>query len=667
LETKNTQEAAAAQGEHEIIKQEQVQDYLEKVDKESQTRGFSGFMKHFFYGLCIAVTLYHLYVSVMGTPPVHIHRSLHVGMMLVLAFIMYPMRKKASRKKVAIYDWALCALALFVPIFIWSDFINFIMRAGIPSPMDTFVTTVLVVLTLEAARRITGWALPILSGIFIAYGLFGRNFPGMFMHRGYTWPQLGNTILGTEGILGTSVAVSASFIFLFVLFGAVMQKSGMGQFFTEMAMAIAGAAKGGPAKVSVIGSALMGSINGSAIANVCTTGPFTIPLMKKSGYSKEFAGAVEASASVGGQILPPVMGAAAFIMAEILGVNYSQIIIWAIIPALLFFAGIYIQVHLRASRSGLVGIPRDQLPKIRNVMRERGHMALPLLFLFYMLFFSGTTLIFSAFWTIMVTIVVSWLRPATRMSFKDILDAFADGAKQTAPVAIACACVGIIIGIFAITGFGLNMADAIITLGNMNMLLTLVFTMLACMIMGMGLPSIPAYIITATIAAPALARLGVPPGAAHMFAFYFAMFANITPPVALVSFAAAGLSGGNPMRTSVQALKLAIAGFIIPYIFVFSPALMLIDTTFLGGLQSTASAFIGVLLLGSAVEGFLFTKINTPLRLLMLGGALGLIIPGLSSDLIGLGITVFVFLLQRAQSKKVVPAVDFTASPGGGV
>jgi len=457
-------------------------------------------------------------------------------------------------------------------------------------------------------------------------------------------------MLGTEGILGTSVSVAASYIFLFIVFGAVMTKSGMGQFFNDLAMALAGSSKGGPAKVSVIASGLLGSINGSAVANVVTTGAFTIPLMKKCGYTKEFAGAVESSASVGGQILPPVMGAAAFIMAEILGVSYSKIVIWAVIPALLYYLGIIIQVQLRAEKTGLIGVPRDQLPKVRDVMRQKGHLLFPILFLIFMLFFSGTTVIYSAFWTIVVTIVVSWLRPSTRMSPKTILDALADGAKQTVPVAVACACVGIIVGVFAKTGFGLNMGNAIITLGNRSLILTLIFTMVTCMILGMGVPSIPAYIITATIAAPALAKLGIQPAAAHMFSFYFAMFANLTPPVALAAFAAAGLSGGDPMKTGFQSVKLSIAGFIVPYMFVYAPALMLINTTFWGGLQVTATACIGVALIGVAVEGYLFTNAKLPLRILAGAGALALIHPGLYTDLAGLGALVAVVLIQRVVS-----------------
>jgi TRAP transporter 4TM/12TM fusion protein len=652
LKSEATEAAASRDNNFEPMSEAQAMAYLEEVDKESQTRSLTGIVKHIFYWACILVSFYHLYTAFRGTPPVHMHRSLHVGMMLALGFIMYPIGKRASRKKVAIYDWIFSALAIAIPVYIWMNYGQLIQRFGRPDQMDTIITTILVVLTIEAARRLTGWALPTLALVFIAYALFGRKLPGMFAHRGYTWPQLADTLLNTEGILGTSVSVAASYIFLFIVFGAVMTKSGMGQFFNDLAMALAGSSKGGPAKVSVIASGLLGSINGSAVANVVTTGAFTIPLMKKCGYTKEFAGAVESSASVGGQILPPVMGAAAFIMAEMLGVSYSKIVIWAVIPALLYYLGIIIQVQLRAEKTGLIGVPKDQLPRVRDVMRQKGHLLIPILFLLYMLFFSGTTVIYSAFWTIVVTILVSWLRPSTRMSPRDILDALADGAKQTVAVAVACACVGIIVGVFAKTGFGLNMGNAIIRLGNRSLILTLIFTMVTCMILGMGVPSIPAYIITATIAAPALAKLGIQAAAAHMFSFYFAMFANLTPPVALAAFAAAGLSGGDPMKTGFQSVKLSIAGFIVPYMFVYAPALMLINTTFWGGLQVTATACIGVALIGVAVEGYLFTNAKLPVRILAALGALALIDPGIYTDIIGLGALAAVVLIQRVVAKR---------------
>ncbi|MDR3280356.1 MAG: TRAP transporter permease [Synergistaceae bacterium] len=626
---------------------EEQQKLIEDLDKESSVRKLSNpLLAQLFYFACIGVTMFHVWAA-FKPPAVQKYRAIHVAMMLVLGFIMYPFSKKSNYKKVSVFDWIFVILSLMAPIYVWLEYEGIIMRAGNANRNDMIMATILVVLVLEASRRMSGWALPILSIIFIAYGLWGRYMPGIFGHRGYTWLQLSNKLFpDTEGIYGSSVSVAASFIYLFILFGAVMAKSGMGAFFNDIAMSLAGHTKGGPAKVSVISSGLLGSINGSAVANVVTTGAFTIPLMKRTGYSREFAGAVEAASSVGGQLLPPVMGAAAFIMAEILSVKYSVIIVHAAIPALLYYLGIIIQVHLRAGKLNLVGIAKDKLPKAGAVMRDKGHLLIPICVLLYYLLFSGKTVVYAAVVTIVSTVVVSMLRPSTSMSFKDILDACADGAKQTVSVAMACACVGIVVGVISKTGFGFTMANAIITLGAKSLLLTLLFTMVTCMILGMGVPSIPAYIITSAIAAPALAKLGIPVIAAHMFAFYFAMFANLTPPVALAAFAAAGLSGGNPMKTGWASVKLAIAGFLVPYMFIYSPQLLLIDTPLLEGIRVAIGACVGVLLIGSAVEGYLFTSMEWFVRIVSFAGALCLIDGGLVTDLIGAGVLIEVVALQ---------------------
>ena len=634
--------------------EEKSKEIIRKLDKESATRTFKNpLMKKIFFGACLLVSFYHLYTAAFGPPVTLVHRSLHVAMIMALGFLMYPACKSSDMTKPSILDWILSLLSFAAPIYIWMDYRGVVERAGNPNNTDLVMATMLVVLVLECSRRVTGNALTILSVVFIIYGLFGREFPGMFMHRGYDWASLSNHFFAnTEGIYGTSVSVAASYIFLFILFGTVMSKCGMGQFFNDIALALAGHTKGGPAKVSVIASGFLGSINGSAVANVVTTGAFTIPLMKKTGYSKEFSGAVEAAASVGGQLLPPIMGAAAFIMAEMISVPYSTIITWAAIPALLYYLSIVLQVHLRASKDGLIGLPKDQLPKTSEVMKCRSHLLLPVIFLLYMLFFSGTTVIFSAVMTILVTIVVSMFRKETRMSFSGFLDALANGAKQTVSVAVACACVGIIIGVCSKTGFGLTMANTIIALGSTSLLFTLFFTMITCMILGMGLPSIPAYIITATIAAPALAKLGIPAGAAHMFSFYYAMFANLTPPVALASFAAAGLSGGNPMKTGVASVKLAIAGFIVPFMFVYAPQLMLINTTLAEGAWVAASACVGVFLIAVSVEGYLFTHMAAWLRVVAAAGALLLIKPGMETDAIGLAVLLVVLFWQKKTAAK---------------
>ena len=644
LDTDNSAEGLANQEKGEKI--------MRKLDKESATRILTGKIKKLFFIICVLVSCYHLYTAAFGGPVTLVHRSLHVAMMLAMTFIMYPFCGKSDHAKPTVIDWLLVLLSFAAPFYIYTDYLGVVERAGNASDTDMWMATLLVLLVLEASRRVSGNALSVLSLVFIAYGLYGRSMPSMFMHRGYDWLSLSNHFFAnTEGIYGTSVDVAASYIFLFILFGCVMQKCGMGQFFNDIALALAGHTKGGPAKVSVIASGFLGSINGSAVANVVTTGAFTIPLMKKTGYSKEFAGAVESSASVGGQLLPPIMGAAAFIMAEMLSVKYSQIIVWAAVPALLYYLGIIIQVQLRASKDGLVGLPKEQLPKVGEVMKRQGHLIIPVLFLLYMLFFSGTTVIFSAVCTIAVTVVVSQLRKETRMSVSDFISALADGAKQTVSVAIACACVGIIIGVSSKTGFGLTMANTIISLGDTSLLFTLVFTMITCMILGMGLPSIPAYIITASIAAPALAKLGVAPGAAHMFSFYYAMFANLTPPVALASFAAAGLSGGDPMKTGIASVKLAIAGFIVPFMFVYSPQLMLIDTTLLEGVWVALTACLGVFLIGVAVEGYFKAPVAWWLRLVIAVGALSLMKPGLETDAIGIAMLALLYFLQAKKAK----------------
>ena len=630
---------------------------LKKHDKESATRKLTGAVKKIFFIACVLVSCYHLYTAAFGPPVTLVHRSLHVSMMLALCFIMYPFSKNSDHTKPTIIDWVLVLLSFAAPAYIYTDYLGVVERAGNANQTDMVMATLLVALVLEASRRVSGNALSILSLIFIGYGLYGRSMPGMFMHRGYDWTSLSNHFFAnTEGIYGTSVSVAASYIFLFILFGCVMQKSGMGQFFNDIALALAGHTKGGPAKVSVIASGFLGSINGSAVANVVTTGAFTIPLMKKTGYSKEFAGAVESAASVGGQLLPPIMGAAAFIMAEMLSVKYSSIIVWAAVPALLYYLGIIIQVQLRASKDGLVGLPKDQLPKTGEVLKRQGHLLIPVFFLLYMLFFSGTTVIYSAVLTILVTIVVSWLKKETRMSVSDLIDALADGAKQTVSVAIACACVGIIIGVSSKTGFGLTMANTIISLGDTSILFTLVFTMITCMILGMGLPSIPAYIITASIAAPALAKLGIAPAAAHMFSFYYAMFANLTPPVALASFAAAGLSGGDPMKTGVASVKLAIAGFIVPFMFVYAPQLMLINTTLAEGTTVALTGCLGVFLIAVAVEGYFLAPVAMWLRAVATIGALMLIKPGLDTDIIGIVVMAVLYFLQRKKASSAAAA-----------
>jgi len=646
----------------EAAKQEAL---LEKHEKAARTRKFSSPVLNKALSLfCFLFTIYHLaYASgIRMMQMVNFkHHAIHVGLILILSFVLYPAWEKASRKRIAWYDYLFTAIAIAEPIYVFIRYNAFISTGFKPSTLDVIMGTRLVILVREPPRRISGMALPILCVIFLLYGIFGRYIPGLFRHRGYDWVSI-IKYLTTDiyGIYGSSIKVSATYIVMFIIFGEVMNKCGMGQLFNDLASSIAGGTKGGPAKVGVIASGLLGMINGAAVAVVVTTGSFTIPLMKKNNYSDEFAGAVVATASVGGQLMPPIMGAAAFVMAETLGVKYAIIVTADIIPAIVYYSGILFQVQLRANKEKMYGLPKDQLPKISTVLKERGHLIIPIAFLVIMMFASGWTVLKIAFWSIIITIAVAELRPVSRMSLKDIYDAFAQAARSTVSVAISCACVGIIVGVCSQTGFALNIASAIISIGRnafpaipaLSLFLTLLFTMVTCMILGMGLPSIPSYLITATIAAPALIQLGVPDLAAHMFCFYFAMFANLTPPVALASFAAAGISGGNPMKTGWVSVKLAIAGFIVPYMFIYNQGLLLYDVNLFSGAWILLTSVIGVALISVAAEGFLFTKVPIPVRVLSGAAALLLISSEPISDVVGLVVTVSIVLLQHMLAKR---------------
>ena len=610
---------------------------VEKYDRESRTRDiWSTKWALPLTVFAVGLSLYQIYYALFGGPPTLVHRGIHVGAILVLCFAVQRFRLRETRSTPPWFDWLCIAGSIAIAVYLAVVFDRLTVSGGRFETIDVVFSVLCLVLVLEAARRVTGLVLPILAVLFIVYDYYGRSMPGLFRHRGYDLDRIVTFMYeSTEGIFSTAIGVSSTYIFLFILFGAILQKSGMGQFFNDIALALAGQARGGPAKVAVLASGFLGSINGSAIANVVTTGAFTIPMMKRVGYQRNFAGAVESAASVGGQIMPPIMGAAAFIMAETLGIPYTQIVLVAIIPAVLYYLGILIQVHLRATSQGLRGISRENLPAVMDVMKERGHLLLPLLFLLYMLFFSGTTILFAAVTTIFVTIAAAMVRKSTRMSLLDIVHALRDGALTAVSVAVACACVGIIVGVATQTGFGVKLAGTIVTIGGGLLLPTLLMTAVACIILGMGLPSIPAYIIVATMAAPALVQLDVAPLAAHLFVFYFGLFANITPPVALAAFAAAGLSGGSPMRTGFVAMRLALGGLIVPFVFVYQPELLMLDGSAVDTIRAAVILLIGVTLLAVAAEGHLFVPLPIWLRIVLALGAIGLVTPNHVLDLVG--------------------------------
>ncbi|QEH08350.1 TRAP transporter permease [Histophilus somni] len=641
------------------------QEILEKYDRESVTRQSSSqFNKGLITLVSVLYSLFHLYTTFYPLPTL-IQRAVHVGVGAILILLIYPASKKRRQGSVAWYDWLWVIAGTSGMLYLINQY-NDIMtvRGGIPNSTDIVMAIITVLVVLEVTRRVTGWILVIFSLLFLIYPFISSMdfMPDSLLTRPYDVGDIfGQLYLKTEGLYSSAVGASVSFIFLFILFGAFLSKSGMGQLFNDLALAIAGDKQGGPAKVAVISSGFMGSINGAAVANVVSTGAFTIPLMKKIGYHKNFAGAVEASASVGGQILPPIMGASAFIMAETTGVSYGTIALAALLPALLYYLGVIAQVHFRAGKQNLKGVPKDQLPRVKAVMKARGHMLLPILALIIFLA-QSVPVGYAASYTIVLTILVSQLRQETRMGIKDVIEALADGAKQSLSVMSACATVGIVIGVMNLTSFGTVITSSIVTLGAGSLFLTLFLTMIASMILGMGLPSIPAYIITATMAAPALATFDVPVLVAHMFVFYFGIFANITPPVALAAFAGAGIAQGDPMKTGWQSLRLALAGFIVPFIFVYNPNMLMIDVTNAAVIAKTfplpsafeiinviVSSVIGVLGLSAAVEGYLKNTIPIWQRIILAIGSLMLIIPEWITDIIGIAVVVVIALLNVRQ------------------
>lgn len=661
----------------EALDDQQQQELLEKFDRESVTRNpINKSVRWFIAALAISYSLFHLYITFNPLPEL-IQRAAHVSIGLALIFLLYPARQASSRQKVAWTDW-IWVIASFASFFYLFKEYQAIMttRGGIPNTLDIVFSIMTVVLVVEAARRVMGWMLPILGLIFLSYPFVSHfdSMPDRLLTRPYTFSDIfGQMYLKTEGLYSSAIGASVTFIFLFILFGAFLAKSGMGKLFNDLAMALAGHKQGGPAKVAVISSGFMGSINGTAVANVVGTGSFTIPLMKKIGYHKNFAGAVEASASVGGQILPPVMGASAFIMAETTGVSYGTIALAAVLPALLYYLGVMAQVHFRAGRDHLKGVPKADLPRVKEVLKERGHLLFPIVALVFFLF-QSIPVSYAAVYTILLTIVVAAFRKSTRMGPKEILEALADGAKQSLSVMAACAVVGIIIGVVSLTSFGSVMTSSIMSIGAGSLFLTLFFTMIASMILGMGLPSIPAYIITATMAAPALANFDIPILVAHMFVFYFGLFANITPPVALAAFAGAGIAGGDPMRTGFLALRLSLAGFIVPFLFVYNPAMLMIDTTDIAVnakefalpawnviLSITVTSIVGILALGASVEGYFKASMNWFWRIFLGIGALMMIVPETMTDIIGTIMVIIAIGFNIIQARKENTATTKTS------
>lgn len=646
-----------AEGTKPIQNDEMTEIDLDEVrrqfDTESRFRELMGWQGWLITTIAVAMSLFHIYTAGFGLLNAMIQRAMHLAFVLVLVFLLYPFsQKKSARDRIPWTDFILALAGAYVTLYMVFNFEELVMRAGLPTRMDLIVGFLGIALLLEATRRVSSPILPCIALFFLFYCFFGRYFPQMFQHRGFNVIRVINHMyMGTEGVFGIPLAVSATFVFMFILFGSFLEQTGMGKFIIDLSMALAGHSTGGPAKVAVLSSGFMGSISGSSVANVCTTGMFTIPLMKSVGYKPYFSGAVEAVASTGGQIMPPVMGAAAFIMAEFLGVPYLKVALAAIVPAFLYYFAVMVQVHLEASRLGLEGLPREQLPKLGALLKKKGHLLLPLAGIVYFLL-SGYTPLKAAFNGILITVAVSYLNRETMLTPLKLRDALESGARGALGVACACGTVGIIVGTATLTGLGLRIASAIVAISGGLLLPSLILTMVACILLGAGLPTTANFIVTSTMCAPALFKLDVPPMAAYMFVLYFGIAADLSPPVALAAYAGAGIAGDDPMKTGATAVKLALAGFLVPYIYVYNPMLVLVGFKAVPFTIAIITAVLGVFLLGMGSIGYYKIKMQAWQRALAFAGALTLLVPGIQTDIIGLAILISMHLLQSSKKKK---------------
>jgi len=739
-----------------------AEEIIEKYEVSSRRRKPKGFEKYLVKIIAILFSIFQFYTMGFRMFPPQIQRPIHVGFAFLLIYLLVPPTKKSRRDKIPFYDYIIAILIIFIFLYPIIFYQQLIARAGLPTTLDFIVALLAVILILEGARRIAGIPLPLIATIFVLYAIFGKYIPGIFAHRGYSIVRVVDHLFFTlDGIFGIPISVSTKFVYAFILFGALAEKTGLGELFIDIARALTGRAIGGPAKVAVISSGLMGTMSGSSVANVVTTGSFTIPLMKKTGYKPHFAGAVEATASTGGQLMPPVMGAAAFIMAEFIGVPYLRIILAAIMPSLLYYSGVFFAVHFEAKRLGLRGLRKEEIPDVLNLLKTKGYLLTPLFVLIYRLA-KGYTVTDAAFTTVVSTILVSFFGeiakkltenfdekiknlflyvsiylpiifylilifyPSIKIhvilafiysmilsiligitlytlkspksfkrDFKEAIlkistvlkdtfiltiDGFENGAITALPVVAACATAGYIAGMSTLTGLALKFATAVVsmaksvteflnrTIGTLipflklknAMPFTLIFTVIACVILGMGIPTTGNYILMAIITAPALAPFltqypqTISMLIAHMFVFYYGILADVTPPVALAAYAGAGIAGSDPFKTGFTAFKLALAGFLIPFVFVYNPILLGVNFVWSEALIAFITAFIGVIFLSSSTIGYFIKRLNIFERIVLFISSILLIVPGLKTDLIGIGIGGLILLMQKLREKKEV-------------
>lgn len=639
-------EAAAAAAEAET----DVDAVMRKYDRESNTRVWEGKPKKAVKIILIAFSLFCIYVTLFATFLEEIRLTSFMALIILLGFLTYPARKGLQKVNyMPWYDWVLMIAGTGSFLYFTFDAVNIIQQGTRFAPYQIVIGVVGLVCLIEVTRRCVGWPIIFVALFFIIYALFfGLTNPDFFGRVRYL---IRNLFYTKEGILSTPVNVCSKYIVVFIIFGAFLERTGIAQFFIDLANCAAGRFAGGPAKVAVISSALCGMVSGSSVGNTVTTGSVTIPMMKKTGYKPEFAGAVEAAASTGGQIMPPIMGAAAFLMADFVGVPYSDIIGRAILPAVLYFTGIFIAVHLEAKKLGLNGIPVENLPKFRKLIRKV-YLLLPLIMLVIWVSTNMMTMQRAASLSIILTIVVSLFNKDNRITPSKILDALESGGKGAITVGAACGMAGVISGCITMTGLANDLINGIVALAGSRLIIALLLTMLVCIVLGMGVPTTANYCIMAATTAPILIRMGVPVLAAHFFVFYFGIVADITPPVALAAYAGSAIAKSNPMKTAFNATKLAIAAFIVPYVFAYSPALLLIDTTPVAVIRIAATSLIGIFGVSASLEGYLLAPMNPVIRAMLAVGGIMLIDPRTITDIIGLALIALAIFAQTAAAKK---------------
>lgn len=683
-EIENTKESPLVESLLPTTNEDEMKKLMQDLSKEQAYREHKCWRQSITVIVSVAFCIFQLYATLSGTIPAQLVRASHLSFVQFLAFLLFPATKSMPKNTLPVYD----VILAFVGAGCWSYYIiNFhtiVLRAGAYTPLDIVVGIVGIIILFESCRRIVGLPIMIIAGAFILYAFIGKYLPGFLNHRGYKLTRVvSHLYYTTEGIMGTPIGACSTFIFLFIMFGAFLEKTGIGQFFIDTCNSIAGGASGGPAKVAVLSSALLGTVSGSSVSNTVGSGSFTIPMMKKLGYRGEFAGAVEAAASTGGQLMPPIMGAAAFLMAESVGVPYLTVVKAAIIPALLYFAGIFITVHLEAHKRGLKGLPKEEIPRFLPLFLSRGYMILPLVVIIYFLC-SGKTATYSALMgivsIIIIAIAVSLIDVSKgkkpRFGLDDLVDVLCAAARGVISVAIACGMAGIIIGIVTLTGLGLKLGAGLVALAHGKLFITLILTMISSIILGMGAPTTANYLITSTITASAIVRcvygLGTPSPEqllpAHMFAFYFGIIADVTPPVALAAIAGAAIAKARPMRTAVNATKLAIGAFIVPYMFIYNPQMLMLGANALSILGITVTALLGMFSVAVGLEGYAFTATgflnNTGIsasakkvvsvieRLAFLAAGLCCIDPSPKTDVFGIAFLFVLLVLQLIRRKR---------------